>query len=40
MLGPPQVEVERLIEWVAGWVDRGGRSLGKPTGFEKADGRF
>jgi nucleoside-diphosphate-sugar epimerase len=40
LLGPPEVSTERLIEWVASWVERGGRSLGKPTGFEKADGRF
>ncbi len=40
LLGPPEVSVERLTQWVAGWVERGGRSLDKPTGFEKADGRF
>jgi nucleoside-diphosphate-sugar epimerase len=40
LLGPPEVSTERLVEWVASWVERGGRSLGKPTGYEKADGRF
>jgi len=40
LLGPPDVPTDRLIAWVAGWVQRGGRSLGKPTGFEKSDGRF
>jgi nucleoside-diphosphate-sugar epimerase len=40
LLGPPEVSREQLTEWVADWVERGGRSLGKPTGFEKADGRF
>jgi nucleoside-diphosphate-sugar epimerase len=40
LLGPPEVSTDRLVAWVADWVARGGRSLGKPTGFEKADGRF
>ena len=30
----------RLVDWVADWVARGGRSLGKPTHFEATDGRF
>ena len=34
LLGPPEVPLERLVEWVAAWVERGGRSLGKPTHFE------
>jgi nucleoside-diphosphate-sugar epimerase len=40
LLGPPEVSTDRLVAWVADWVARGGRSLGKPTGYEKADGRF
>ena len=39
-LGPPEVSLDRLIEWTAAWVVRGGRSLGKPTHFEATDGRF
>jgi nucleoside-diphosphate-sugar epimerase len=39
-LGPPRVSADRLIEWVAGWVARGGRTLGKPTKFESRDGTF
>jgi len=39
-LGPPEVDLDRLVEWTASWVARGGRSLGKPTHFEAADGRF
>jgi len=39
-LGPPEVSLERLLEWTAAWVARGGRSLGKPTHFEATDGRF
>jgi nucleoside-diphosphate-sugar epimerase len=40
LLGPPEVGLERLVDWVASWVSRGGRSLGKPTHFESTDGRF
>jgi nucleoside-diphosphate-sugar epimerase len=40
LLGPPEVSSDRLIEWAASWVARGGRSLGKPTHFETTDGRF
>jgi len=40
LLGPPEVDLERLCDWVASWVSRGGRSLGKPTHFESTDGRF
>ena len=39
-LGPPEVSLDRLVEWTAAWVERGGRSLGKPTKFERRDGRF
>ena len=40
LLGPPEVSLARLVDWVAAWVVRGGRSLGKPTRFEATDGRF
>jgi uncharacterized protein YbjT (DUF2867 family) len=40
LLGKPEVPLERLLDWVAAWVQRGGRSLGKPTHFEATDGRF
>ena len=39
-LGEPEVSRERLVEWTADWVEQGGRSLGKPTKFERTDGRF
>ena len=29
-----------LLDWVADWVQAGGRSLNKPTNFEVTDGRF
>lgn len=40
LLGAPRVSLERLLAWTAGWVARGGASLGKPTHFESRDGRF
>jgi nucleoside-diphosphate-sugar epimerase len=40
LFGPPRVSVDHIIEWVADWVMRGARSLGKPTHFESRDGRF
>jgi nucleoside-diphosphate-sugar epimerase len=40
LLGPPEVPLERLLVWVAHWVQIGGASLNKPTHFEVADGRF
>lgn len=39
-LGEPEVPLDVLVEWTAAWVERGGRDLGKPTKFERADGRF
>ena len=39
-LGPPEVSLDRLVEWTASWVAGGGRSLDKPTHFEATDGRF
>jgi nucleoside-diphosphate-sugar epimerase len=40
LLGAPEVKLEELMEWVAHWVEAGGRSLNKPTKFEVSDGKF
>jgi nucleoside-diphosphate-sugar epimerase len=40
LFGPPTVPTDTLIEWVAGWVARGGTRLGKATKFEVRDGKF
>ena len=38
--GYPRVPLLTMVDWVADWVARGGRALGKPTRFEVRDGRF
>jgi nucleoside-diphosphate-sugar epimerase len=40
LLGYPEVPAGQLMQWVARWVEGGGASLGKPTKFEVADGKF
>lgn len=40
LFGCPHVPVEQVIRWTADWVMHGGRSLGKPTHFEVADGKY
>jgi nucleoside-diphosphate-sugar epimerase len=40
LLGPPEVSLETLLEWVGHWTATGGATLNKPTKFEVADGRF
>lgn len=40
LFGPPDVHAELLMDMVADWLRRGGRTLGKPTKFQVRDGRF
>lgn len=40
VLGHELMPLDTLLDWVADWVSRGGRLLGKPTKFERRDGRF
>lgn len=40
LLGPPEVSLQTLLEWVGHWTEIGGVTLNKPTKFEVADGRF
>jgi nucleoside-diphosphate-sugar epimerase len=40
LLGLPATSLETMLRWTAGWVKRGGPSLGKPTHFETRDGRY
>jgi nucleoside-diphosphate-sugar epimerase len=40
LLDHPLLPVGTLLDWVASWVRGGGPLLGKPTSFERRDGRF
>jgi nucleoside-diphosphate-sugar epimerase len=40
LLGAGEVSFDQLFEWCAHWVESGGRSLGKPTKYERTDGKF
>ncbi|HCM27311.1 MAG TPA: epimerase [Treponema sp.] len=40
LFGYPRVSLDAMIGWTADWTARGLRSLGKPTHFDAADGRF
>ncbi|MDQ2666482.1 MAG: NAD-dependent epimerase/dehydratase family protein [Gemmatimonadota bacterium] len=40
LLSEPLLPLDTLMDWVAEWMRSGGRLLGKPTGFERRDGRF
>jgi len=40
LIDHPLLPVDTLLDWVAAWVRTGGPLLGKPTGFERRDGRF
>ena len=40
LFGPPETSLDDMISWIATWVATGQPTLGKPTGFEKRDGKF
>ena len=40
LLDHPLMPIDTLLDWVAAWVRTGGHLLGKPTNFERRDGRF
>jgi hypothetical protein len=39
-LGEPATPLEPMLRLIAGWVQRGGPTLGKPTGFDVRDGKY
>jgi len=40
LYGEPQVGLDDAIRWTAAWLAAGNATLGKPTQFERRDGRF
>ncbi|HEX6956444.1 MAG TPA: NAD-dependent epimerase/dehydratase family protein [Ferrovibrio sp.] len=40
LFGYPRVTLAAMLDWVADWVMRSGRSFGKPTHFEVRDGNY
>ncbi|MEQ1899433.1 MAG: NAD(P)-dependent oxidoreductase [Devosia sp.] len=40
LFGYPSVPLGQLVEWTARWIEAGLPLLGKPTGFQKRDGKF
>jgi nucleoside-diphosphate-sugar epimerase len=38
--GYPSITPRQVIAWTGQWLQRGGRSLGKPTHFASSDGKF
>jgi nucleoside-diphosphate-sugar epimerase len=39
-LGTPPTPVATMQRWVAAWLEQGGETWGKPTAFERRDGKF
>lgn len=40
LFGPTKVSVEQMMIWVADWMKKGGKDLGKPTHFDTRSGTF
>ncbi|MFN6017229.1 MAG: NAD-dependent epimerase/dehydratase family protein [Verrucomicrobiota bacterium] len=40
LFGEPKVGLDQAIEWTAAWLASSGATLGKPTKFERRDGKF
>jgi hypothetical protein len=39
LLSDPQSD-HTVIRWTAGWIERDGRTMNKPTHFEVRDGKY
>jgi nucleoside-diphosphate-sugar epimerase len=40
LFGKPNVAPHQMLDWVAWWIMNAGETLGKPTKFERRDGKF
>jgi len=40
LFGAPTTPIDQVLRWTAHWMTLGGRTLGKPTHFDVADGRY
>jgi len=40
LLGAPPTGLDDMIRWIAEWLERGGKTLNKPTHYQTKDGRF
>ncbi|HOC03072.1 MAG TPA: NAD-dependent epimerase/dehydratase family protein [Candidatus Ratteibacteria bacterium] len=40
LFGKPDIMSEVMIKWIAHWIEKGGKSLNKPTHFEERKGRY
>jgi nucleoside-diphosphate-sugar epimerase len=40
LFGRPKVSASQIIKWIAGWLNDGGKLLGKPTHFEVRNGTY
>jgi len=40
LFGNPSVPLNKMVDWVADWLQRGGSDYGKPTGYGSRDGKF
>jgi nucleoside-diphosphate-sugar epimerase len=40
LFGAPPTSVETMLHWIINWLRAGGETWGKPTGFERRDGRY
>lgn len=40
LFGKPPTSVDQMIAWISAWMRIGGQTWGKPTGFERRDGKF
>ena len=40
LYGLPKVPIENIIEWIAEWLRKDKKILGKPTHYEVRDGKY